>query len=184
MQRFAPSLTHLHTNPSGGLRPKDPMNLLNVTAAFTLLLLGASCSTEAPPPAQESPQMPESLWIEAPTTDPVDVLAAKKVASGEVVTVKGQVQDFGTLATFRLVDSSLPPCTDHCPTPWDFCCEDPADVMAATINVEFLDGDLPASWSLKGAKGLDHLTRVCVTGTLHTDEAGNSRLSATSIAKL
>ena len=128
--------------------------------------------------------MPDSLWIEAPTTDAVDVLAAKQVASGEVVTVKGQVQDFGTLATFRLVDSSLPPCTDQCPTPWDFCCEDPADILAATINVEFLDGDLPASWSLKGAKGLDHLTKVCVTGILHTDEAGNSRLSATSIAKL
>lgn len=159
------------------------MNFLKTAATITLLLAGASCSSETAPAAQRS-TMPDSLWIEAPMTDAVDVLAAKKVASGEVVTVKGQVQDFGTLATFRLVDSSLPPCTDLCPTPWDFCCEDPADVLAATINVEFLDGDLPASWSLKGAKGLDHLTKVCVKGTLHTDEAGNSRLTATSIAML
>jgi len=128
--------------------------------------------------------MPESLWAAAPMVDAVEVLVAKKAASGDLVVVQGQVQDFGDLATFRLVDSSLPPCTDQCATPWDFCCEDPADILAATINVEFLDGDLPASWSLKGAKGLDHLTKVCVTGTLHTDEAGNARISATSIAKL
>jgi hypothetical protein len=160
------------------------MNLFNVTTAFTLLLVGVSCATETAPAAQEGPEMPAALWIETPATDAVDVLTAKKIASGERVIVKGQVQDFGSLATFRLVDNSLPPCTDQCPTPWDFCCEDPADVLAATINVEFLDGDLPAAWTLKGAKGLNHLTKVCVTGTLHTDEAGNSRLSATSIAKL
>lgn len=160
------------------------MNLLQATAALALLVATASCSSEAPAAAaaEETSAMPESLWAAAPMSGAVDVLQAKRSPSGEVVVVKGQLQDFGDLATFRLVDNSLAPCTDQCPEPWDFCCEDPTDVAAATINVEFLEGDFPAPWGLKGAHGLDHLTAVCVKGTLHTDAAGNARLSATSIA--
>ncbi len=160
------------------------MKLLQATAALAVLAFSSSCSTEAPPAAKEVAAMPEALWSANPMADAVEVLAAKQAPNGQVVVVKGQLQDFGDLATFRLVDNSLPPCTDQCATPWDFCCEDPSDIAAATINVEFLDGDLPASWNLRGAHGLDHLSAVCVTGTLHTDEAGNARLSATSIAKL
>jgi hypothetical protein len=160
------------------------MNFIKATAALALLVASASCSSESVPVAKETSAMPESLWAAAPMADAVDVLLAKQSSSGEVVVVKGQLQDFGDLATFRLVDSSFPPCTDLCATPWDFCCEDPSDIAAATINVEFLEGDFPASWALKGAHGLDHLTSVCVKGTIHTDEAGNARLSATSIAKL
>ncbi|MBL6756225.1 MAG: hypothetical protein ISQ11_07435 [Planctomycetes bacterium] len=160
------------------------MKLIQVTAALVVLLASASCSSETAPVDLAAPAMPDSFWVEGPMADAVGVLSAKQSPSGSVVVVKGQVQDFGELATFRLVDSSLPPCTDQCPTPWDFCCEDPSDVAAATINVEFLDGDLPAAWGLKGARGLDHLTAVCVKGTLHIDEAGNTRLAATSIAKL
>ncbi len=160
------------------------MKILQATAAISLLALSASCSNEAAPAHEERAAMPEALWSTTPMADAVEVLAAKETPNGQVVVVKGHLQDFGDLATFRLVDSSLPPCADQCATPWDYCCEDPSDVAAATINVEFLDGELPAAWSLRGAHGLDHLSVVAVTGTLHTDEAGNARLSATSIAKL
>jgi hypothetical protein len=53
-----------------------------------------------------------------------------------------------------------------------------------TINVEFLDGATPASWNLRGARGLDHLSEVAVSGTLRVDEAGNLRLEAGRLAKL
>ena len=107
------------------------MKLIQVTAALAVLLASASCSSETAPVDLASPAMPDSFWVEGPMADAVEVLSAKQSPSGSVVVVKGQVQDFGELATFRLVDSSLPPCTDQCPTPWDFCCEDPSDVAAA-----------------------------------------------------
>lgn len=160
------------------------MKLSHLAATLTLLAAATSCSSDAPAPVEQGPTMPESYWGAGPMADAVDVLAVKAEADGAMVVVKGQVQDFGDLATFRLVDYSLAPCTDQCPTPWDFCCEDPADLVLATINVEFLNGDLPAAWSLKGANGLDHLTEVTVAGKLRKDDAGNIRLEASSIAKL
>jgi hypothetical protein len=163
------------------------MKLLPLAALLTLPLLALGCSseasTEAAPPAR--PGLPATFWLDAAQGEAVGVRSARESAEdGAEVTVSGHLQDFGDLATFRMVDLALAPCTDQCPTPWDFCCEDPADLTVSTINVEFLDGDLPGSWALKGERGLDHLTQVQVTGTLRRDGSGNVRLEASRIAKL
>lgn len=131
--------------------------------------------------------LPESFFASEGLADPLDVKYVKdEVEAGGEIVVRGTVMDFGELATFKLVEDSLQDCSeihdDACATPWDYCCEDATALARYTMNVEFMDGDLPGPWGVKGFHGIDHLTEVVVTGTYHQDEAGNMRLEATKIA--
>ncbi|MEX1025808.1 MAG: hypothetical protein WD226_12115 [Planctomycetota bacterium] len=145
-------------------------------------------STPASSEAATANSMPSALWADAPLAEARDVKDVRDTAAdGQAVVLRGTLQDFGDLATFRLVEDSLDDCTemseeDHCPTPWDYCCEDPEKLRKYTVNVEFLDGEFPAAWSLRGERGLDRLSEVTVAGKLRLDEAGNLRLEADRIA--
>jgi len=163
-------------------------------AASVALLLVAACGGGAPTPAAKpagagtTVEFLPSVWSEAPLANPVDVLDLRaKGKDGDKVIVRGTLKDFGELATFQLVEDSLKDCTEEedsaCKEPWDYCCTDPTELARLTVNVEFLDGDLPAEGSLRGWHGLDHLTEVVVAGTLRIDEAGNLRLEATRLTK-
>ena len=75
-------------------------------------------------------------------------------------------------AVFVLGDEeTLTPCdampTDHCPTPWDACC-DPKEILTeGTATIQVLDeSGKPAHISLKGVNGLSELSRVTVTGVV------------------
>lgn len=160
---------------------------LTTPIALALVSLAASCGgTETPPPAK-TPTMPAEHWSATPLADAKDVIETRENAKdGDEVVLRGTLQDFGDLATFKLVEDTLDDCTemgepDHCETPWDYCCADPEALTKYTVNVEFLDGDLPAEWSLRGQHGLDRLTEVTVAGTLRIDDAGNMRLEATKV---
>ncbi len=145
---------------------------------------GAPSAAGSPP---EPASMPAELWSDAPLANAVNVVDVRESGSdGDVVVLRGTLQDFGDLATFRLVEDSLEDCNetgpeDHCSEPWDYCCEDPERLARLTVNVEFLDGDLPAEWTLRGQHALDHLSEVTVAGTLRIDDAGNLRLEATRV---
>lgn len=138
-------------------------------------------------PESPAPSIPASIWSDTPLTGAEDVKEAReRHKDGDEVVLRGTLQDFGELATFKLVEDSLPDCGetgDGCKEPWDYCCCDPATLAQLTVNVEFLDGESPASWTLRGAHGLDHLTEVTVAGKLRFDEVGNMRLEATRLAK-
>lgn len=155
-------------------------------AAVALVACGDS---RAPVDSTSSlPPLPEHYVAAAPLPGAQHVKEVRETAAeGQRVTLKGTLQDFGALATFRLVDDSLNHCgelgdDDHCSTPWDFCCEDPDALRRYTVNVEFLDGEVPGPWRLRGAHGLDRLKEVTVAGVLHVDERGNLRLAADRIA--
>lgn len=179
---------------------------LSITLVSAALL--SACSPSAPadgggatgpsspgsPPAADRASVADvtadpatSWWSDAPlegAVDVVDVRASGK--DGERVVLRGTLQDFGSSATFRLVEDSLKDCSekadDRCPTPWDYCCEDPAKLRELTVNVEFLDGEFPGEWTLDGEHGLDHLSEVAVAGVLRVDEQGNLRLEAERMA--
>lgn len=159
------------------------------------LALFASCGgdgTSAGAGSGEAPgagaAMPAALWSAAPLADAKEVRGVRESAKdGDAVVVRGTLQDFGELSTFRLVDDALEDCTemgeeDHCATPWDYCCADPDELQSLTVNVEFLEDGLPGDWSLKGQNGLDRLSEVVVAGTLRKDEAGNLRIEATRMS--
>jgi len=157
--------------------------LLSITFLAAVGCSGSSGrSNEAP-----APSIPDHVWSDSPLTGAENVRDAReRHKDGDSVVLRGTVQDFGELSTFKLVEDSLEDCVekgDECETPWDYCCIEPETLGRLTVNVEFLEGDLPASWSLRGAHGLDHLSEVTVAGRLRFDEAGNMRLDATRLAK-
>ena len=133
-------------------------------------------------------RVPEHFWAVEMLPEPQDVKDIRDAQElPEEVTVRGTLQDFGKLATFKLVEDSLEDCSetedDQCPTPWDYCCEDPDALSRYTINVELMDeGDMPGRWELEGFHGLKRLSEVIVKGKLVEDEAGNLRIEAEKIA--
>lgn len=83
-------------------------------------------------------------------------------------------------AVFVLGDNSvITPCsdmeTDHCPTPWDACC-DPSSTRAegtATIQIVDESGQLLRQ-GLEGVNGLEKLASVKVSGTVNKSSSANS----------
>lgn len=103
--------------------------------------------------------------------------ARRNPVPGETLAIRGQIG--GTVhpftqgyATFVLADESLVFCdemgdADHCPTPWDACCEDPDKLAASRASVQFLAGNgRPFPFSLKGVAGLKESDALIVTGTV------------------
>lgn len=155
-----------------------------------LLVACGGADSESPEPSNDETAtvgMPAALWSATPLADAVNVIDVRESGKdGDEVVLRGTLQDFGDYATFRLVEDSLDDCSemaepDHCATPWDYCCEDPERLAELTVNVEFLEGDLPAEWTLRGQHGLDRLSEVTVAGTLRVDDAGNLRLEASKV---
>ena len=121
---------------------------------------------------------PESLFVADAIDGAVDVGDAKASAKeGDVVVLRGKVG--GTMEPF--VDglavmtvaghTGITSCDqrpgDNCPTPWDFCCDDPKDILANTVTVQVVGEDgRPLTASLEGAHGLAPLTFVVVRGTV------------------
>ena len=87
--------------------------------------------------------------------------------------VGGRVDPFvDGIAIFQVADPGLESCElmgeeDHCPVPWDYCCEDMAAVTAgsATIRIVGDDGE-PLSASAQGAGGLAPARFLVVDGTV------------------
>ena len=100
--------------------------------------------------------------------------AIKKAKPGEPIVVKGQIAAAMTpfsenYASFVIGDEALLYCNemgdDHCPTPWDACCEDLDKVKTSRASVQIVENGLPLPLSLKGIGGLKELDYVVVSGT-------------------
>jgi len=119
---------------------------------------------------------PAVFVTEPPAGEPTPIPEARKqfkpgdelLLSGMVMGVKHPfVQG---RAVFVLGDrGTLTPCNerdpDHCATPWDVCCDDPAAKAAGTATIQVLDDDGNVlARGLKGAGGLKELSRVIVAG--------------------
>jgi len=56
---------------------------------------------------------------------------------------------------------------DHCPTPWDYCCESPENLTANSATVEVVGADGRAlRAALRGWNGLQPLKTVVVKGVV------------------
>jgi hypothetical protein len=158
--------------------------------ALTLLLLGA-CGGEPTGDAPAADALAASWRLPA---EPPGARAVREVrasaAQDEPVVVVGRAADFvDGLAAFTLVDEALPDCSrggpmPDCPTPWDYCCTDPAEVAAHTVVVELRDGGQVLRAPVRGFLGLDHLSRVVVSGSVRRDAAGNVTLLASGLLPL
>jgi hypothetical protein len=109
--------------------------------------------------------------------DSLSVVEAKKRAnSGEIIVINGFIggrrEPFTAgRASFILGDDSIKTCdeidTDHCPTPWDACCEDRKKILSSTISIQIIDEHTNLlKGTLKGVKGLQPGRKIKVLGTI------------------
>lgn len=163
--------------------------LISILTLCSLAACGGGSTDSADSAApQAGSDLPDTYHAAAADAAAVDVFALRESGKdGQDVVVKGTVQDIAErFASLTLFDASLEDCTevgeeDHCATPWDYCCEDPAKIKSGQIAVEFLDGDEPGGWQVKGFHGLDLLSEVVVSGKLHVDAQNNMRIAAASV---
>jgi len=154
-----------HTRPTLRILPAV---CLVVVAALT------RCS-EAPPTPSTGATLPAG-FVSVGSADGLAVKAVKERArTGDRVTIVGRiggsVQPFvADRAVFTIVDPALPSCadggdSDHCATPYDYCCEDRSNLRSATATIEIVDvAGEPLPIGLRGVQGLDPLVTIAVTG--------------------
>jgi hypothetical protein len=142
---------------------------------------GSTTPTLSPPAeATDVSTTASGLVLAAEPPGAKGVLDARKESKdGDAVVVVGRVggstKPFTGRASFTIVDPSLKVCTeDGCPTPWDYCCEDPDDLARATALVKFVDGQgKTLAADARALLGLKEMQTVVVRGTARRDQAGN-----------
>ena len=114
------------------------------------------------------------------------VEAKKKTNSGEIIVINGFIggrrEPFTAgRASFILGDDSIKTCdeidTDHCPTPWDACCEDRKKILSSTISIQVVDEHTNLlRGTLKGVKGLQPGRKIKVLGTINSQSIPSAML--------
>lgn len=151
--------------------------------ALLALALAAGCpqapapegaqSGDAAPAAAASIPGPLFLSERPAAAEALSAVKARAKPGDEVVfeaRVGGRAEPFvAKRALFVVADPALPACSenegDGCKTPWDYCCEDPQDLLQRSATVRFLDAQgKPIAASAEGAGGLAGLKTIVVRG--------------------
>lgn len=122
----------------------------------------------------EGMRLPTGLVVKGAAQNAVGVAQCKTSAKlGDTVTVVGRIGGAkvpfnASRSVFTIVDPSLKACSDipgdDCKTPWDYCCDrDKLPQNMATIEIVDAQGKV-LPFNVRGADGLEPLTRVAVTG--------------------
>ena len=158
--------------------------LSTVLCAFALLTSGCGDAKETtaakplPDQTESSVTIPARFFSEIRPTTPPNLLEVKETAkAGEDVTflarVGGRAKPFASgFAMFVVADPSLVSCelkgeVDHCPVPYDYCCEPPEKIKAGLATIQFSDDEgMPYQVSAQGAGGLEGSKFVIIEGTV------------------
>ena len=143
----------------------------------TLCLVSLSCRDSNDPQPQGSARLPDSLFLTAAPDDIQTVSSLKEKASeGDDVVIKVVVGGRKKLfvndrAVMTVIDATLDnPCTvedDHCPTPWDYCCTPPEELLPNIASVQILgDDNRPLAVDLSTVEKLKPLTTLVIQGTV------------------
>jgi hypothetical protein len=157
-------------------------------AVCAIALLQLACGengTRNEKPAEETPDNAvveggEAFIVSSAPEGAVGVARAREQAGpGADVVLRGKVGGrthpfVEGRAAFVLADeTAITSCDDKgskdtCPTPWDYCCEDPDTVAKATATVQLTD-DTGAvrKGSVKGLAGIKELSVLVVAGTVN-----------------
>lgn len=123
----------------------------------------------------------KAAWLlaSAPQGDVMSVAQAKADATeGQTIMVLGRIGGrmeplSSDSAVFVIVDMEILHCgqmgeKDHCPTPWDYCCEPPDNLAANSATVQLVNAE--AGDALEDvdpiAAGLEPLDEVIIVGTV------------------
>lgn len=150
-------------------------------SALLPALLGiglVACSPKEDTTTQASPDTSDlgsGLFLEQAPGGALNVAAARlQLSPGDDAVIEGQIGGvlepfLSGYAGFVLADTKIVFCNemgdDHCPTPWDACCEDADQLKARRISVQFVDADgHPLEGDLKGDGHLKELDHIVVIG--------------------
>lgn len=128
--------------------------------------------------AGASASLPAGFVLAAAPVGEASPVAAVKASAkeGDAVTIRGVIGGGAEpmakeRALFTIVDPAVPSCAameeDHCPTPWDYCCEDSKSLVANSATVQVLGADgRPLALDLAQIEGVRPLSEVIVTGVV------------------
>ena len=114
--------------------------------------------------------------LKADLSEAKNVFSAKKKVAGDEVAVFGRVRaEFDGSASFTIIDEVIEYCGQGaekcgCPTPWDYCCEDPDTIPEASLPVEVRDAKGEVVDVASGDIRL--LDLIALKGTLEKTESG------------
>ncbi len=154
------------------------MPRIAILAALALVATLSACEKK-PAPSTARPAahatLPASFFLTAEPTGAKPVEEARAAAKqGDTIAIRGRIGGsekpfVDDRAVFTIVGPGIPACADkgddHCQTPWDYCCEQPEDVVphSATIQVVDEKGALLRT-TIKGQSGVKELADVIVVG--------------------
>lgn len=162
-------------------------NIILGLLAATLVSCSEDKASTTTKPSSTSPEL-AAVFVDtiADEASPIH-LARSTVQPGDVIVLKGQVM--GALepfvegrAAFILGDrEKLTPCNemgadDHCPTPWDACCDTKEDFRVGTATIQVVGEDKRVlKEGLEGVGGLEKLSKVILKGRV-AEQSGPDNL--------
>ena len=178
--------------PNRTSRTNAPLLVL-APAGAALALTACGPSTPANNNANNSSTQTSSQASNQPEASPAWILASMpedarpvgevkaSAIEGDTVAIRGRIG--GRLepiaadsAVFTIVDPAVVSCAemgeDHCPTPWDYCCEPRESLNANNATIQLVDGAGRVMADTNPiAAGLDPLDEVVVVGTVAPRES-------------
>lgn len=137
--------------------------------------------------------LPPGAFAAEPPADAKDVSEAKRgtLKKGDRITLRGVIGGsrdpfVAGRAMFTLMGSGLKPCNanpdDKCQTPWDYCCEPKAEIVAHSATVRFVDAQgRPLRTDIKGRMGIKEQSEMIVVGTVAAADKGVLIVNATKL---
>lgn len=164
---------------------------LLLTLAFVLAACGGESTEKGssrPTTMKEVERFDKSRFeLEADPGEALSTTAARQHEGDDEVVVEGRVHLINNngYALFKLQDVSLQYCGQDagedcgCPTPWDYCCEDPEKCKAGDLPVEVRGSDGRPMAATPAQTGLRLLDLLAVKGRLETSADGGKILVVT-----
>jgi len=151
----------------------------SISACFVLAAaLGfAGCGQSGTAENEGSSAGPAAWLIDSEPADALAVAQAKsQLQAGDEVVVRGRIGGRANPMSddspvFTVMDLSVPHCgqmgdDDHCPTPWDYCCESRDSIKANAATVQVIDARGSPVGDKLAAAGLSNLDEVVLVGTV------------------
>lgn len=151
-----------------------------IASGLLSLLVIVGCGDESntnSAPATSTTNTASATWLLSSSPGQAEGVGKTKAQAkeGNQVTVVGRIG--GRLKpmepgspVFLIVDPAIPTCAesedDHCPTPWDYCCEPRNNLMANSATVQLVGADGSLLETDPVAAGLKPMDEVIVVGTI------------------
>ena len=170
--------------------------------AIIVFSFTVSCDKSAPNAANPVAQsagptaLPANLLVTEQPAGAIGVIEARTAAkTGDRVAVIGRIGGsrapfVSSRAIFTIVDQSMKSCLEtdeeeHCPRPWDYCCEDKKELAKSMASIEISDANgKPLALALESEGTFKPLMLIAVEGTLQSTEGGSFVVRAEHVYKV